>query len=807
MKRFQGFLWYAPHRCTWFFSQIIAVRYSHSTPSSSRTDGHSSSGELTSLSPRSGEGKRRGKIVQWNSFERCGTIRDELTGQELKIASTRSFETVLPSHLRGGLEGAEVLYAVADSAAAADRVLIRRHTDRLTMKSYQQKPPIDFLSLSARSEVMGGGGSPQPREGAVSSVPDDSSISTLSSLFAHHIEVDMSTLAPNQLARCDGPLAVGYSDGAGGEVAIAPPKHLKDMRASTIFDTSTNEWLRLRKALGSAEAADAYIQERDKRRREGGERDGLKRVVVASAQRGVVLAWSALHRTGVVKQGVASEELRERLRKGEDEPFEPDAEDVAFIRSVHCFESALPSSRELRGRIVVFDKVQYSSQPRKYFAEQIKVQDDTDFKPSIEDLEAQLPRVHIGSFPLGSNVNVTFAAANSKKEGGTKDCVDEHSAPAAPLYGVITRWSGGQGIIESSSGKSFRILSAAHFNQLVDLSSRTLRGAVVSFQCDPTEPGSAKAIDILCISSDRIEEVKPTVEATRPHSQTSTLEQPSVGAGSQQVKEVYISAPSDGEWVYGTLVSWSAAEGQGIIQGDAADSARYVLRDPTTNVIGTTAAGHSNSPARLLTAGRRLKFTAYGSTGRLACNVVVLDDVASEGEVESSRLTLATEEDTEKHEEKKLSLDSSEEAIVSPTCTSYWLQRMERAGYNVQEVSDMQNKALTPPTDDEDDKFLDSEDLFKKDHWWNDPRKNKKFPNSQVTAGHLALMGPASMMNMAAKASDPKRLDKMVKKYQARLTEEQKAYAWEKAKEMAPKYETCIRRAKAKKEEPTFHFF
>lgn len=243
----------------------------------------------------------------------------------------------------------------------------------------------------------------------------------------------------------------------------------------------------------------------------------------------------------------------------------------------------------------------------------------------------------------------------------------------------------------------------------------------------------------------------------------------------------------------------------------------------------------------------------YGATGLLACNVVVLPEMVREGELAASQMAFCVEEEeltedlTEEKEEeeipawegcaengvdqekktkkkkkiKKLSPEENgspnreEEAIVSPTCTSYWLQRMERAGYDVKEVSTLQNKALVPPTDEEDtdrkggsgNQFLDSEDLFKKDHWWTDPRKNKKFPNSNVTAGHLALIGPASMMNLAAKASDPKRLDKMVRRYQARLTEDQKALAWEKAREMAPKYEACIRRAKSKSEEPTFHFF
>lgn len=1293
--------------------------------SSSFLFGASSTGEAEENTPRlhtslpmcsevREDGRRSGTILQWDSIERRGTLQDDLTGESRIIANPQAFESVLPTHLRGDLQGVKVFYVPADHPQQSHRVLIRRRVDSISAKSYREKPPVDFISLGAqdmgkvmstivsttpygesrgeeqhetevvlkreppRASSSSSSSSPQKQEetpfssvGDVTAVrgetaekkipkskarEENASSSPVSSPFAQHIVVDVASLTPEQLAHCDGPLALhafskvalaanafpslsatspfaiaprdGYpsstptmakppdppphetgssprlrdrlqdggvashrtlldhpsagassslpslaleratvpsaprSEGAPEsavgatssvspplfsmllekEVAVAPPKHLKDMRSSVLFDRRTNEWIRLRRALGSTEKAEAYLEEkrllRDKAGKggsEGGEERQWRTVVKARCV-GVVLAWSSLHRTGVIEEGCFSAEVRRRMAAGHDvekkkegggapeAKKENKAEEgrknasqaptgvpsptsssptVALIRSVHCFETALPSSLSLRGRRVVFDMVQYASHPQRRFAEGIEVLEEeleeetaapiehqeevgdrreanalrngrgqivapdggvclagrqrtTPLSPSSLEwkrkkemhLDVSLPRLSF-SLPFLSPDGDDSRADGIHRDGQqadapknvldsdpTRDDVhhrsnrpivcDRHSAaassshvrsrmeahPTVRLYGVITRWSGHQGIIESSNGKYYAIPSAACFNQLVDTSSHTLRGAVVSFRTShPVSSSSASVssdgssfstprssmtpssatmlsnvadgIDLLCVAGDNLKQTRPMMElsprtsrlgqasrttsapfasdssaslASRDSSEPNGSEMEEKTTPSQDTKEE--CEEGEGGWKFGFLVAWSSVERQGIIQGEDSEKGRYVLKDITENIKGkmicSTAAKntqaesspegdfhttiqddsaaaekkgalsptlepalqvhHPSSAATTvfspssssssaqdtekkkksttiphrrpnetnvslsssapcwsfsrchpstkafqtlvkqhLTLGRRLKFMTYGTTGLLACNVVVLPEMVRDNELAASQMEFCVEEaaltddfteETEEDEEaewkddadngadpdqkrrKKImkkkkspgmneSSNGEEEAIVSPTCTSYWLQRMERAGYDVKEVSTLQNKALVPPSDDDDNdgeggsgnQFLDSEDLFKKDHWWTDPRKNKKFPNSNVTAGHLALIGPASMMNLAAKASDPKRLDKMVRRYQARLTEDQKALAWEKAREMAPKYEACIRRAKSKSEEPSFHFF
>lgn len=792
-------------RASWITRIAASCIHRMQEAGSRPTDGLSTENRRLSLATAATSSSHRsGRVVHWDPILRRGTLEDVETAERLDIANARAFESVLPTHLKGGMEGATVMYQPATEAESTDRVIVRNRLDRVTAKSYQTARPVDFIEIAARSELFGGTGTPSPSTGTTTAAAATSSPPLR---FAKSIIV--TSLSENQLARCDGPLVEGFANlMPGSETAVPPPKHLKDMRSSKLFDATTNEWLIARRRLGSAEAADAFVEMKTKKAEE--ERLALRREVLQEGCRGVVMTWSPLHRTGVVRvvtdEEKGEEELVEAIRRDALTvpvgPRDQQSEgNVAYIRSAQCFHSAFPSSRDLRGRVVTFDRVVYSSQPHTHYAEGIRVEKDEDeFKVPLEELKAELPRVNFIHEAVGVRRYTTAT-------GTSQDSVTPAAAPeegAEPLrkssYGVITRWSGGQGVIQSSDQQSYHVTSGAAFNQLVDLSSHTLRGAVVSFQHNE---GScvAEEIDVLCLANDAVADVKPLM-SKKPQPVTPSEEEwrrftaggPSPADGEQQDGAVadatHPDAGEEARWIAGTVVSWSAAEGSGILQGTE-DEVRYVLRDVASNVT-------SKDTLHRLTVGRRVKFMSYGSSGRLACNVQVLEEEADEEEMAAQRLEKESDDQPE---------EPAQEAIVSPTSTSYWLKRMEKAGYDVAEVSAMQDKALTPPDDDEDDKFLDSEDLFKKDHWWTDPRKNKKFPNSKMTTGHLAMMGPASMMNMAAKARDPKRLDKMVKKYQGRLTEDQKAMAWEKAKEMAPKYEACIRRAREKNEEPSFHFF
>ncbi|GET91708.1 hypothetical protein, conserved [Leishmania tarentolae] len=770
------------------------------------------------------KGKHVGRIIEWDPFERHGVIAESEGGRHYKIANTRAFETVLPTMLRT-LEGASVAFDV-EKEASADRVIIRNRLTPITAESYRQKPPVDFLS----PEMLRWAG---PR-GALLKQNETSSDTTerengategshaaveTEELFAKNIIVDVSSLPATHIARWSGPLSE--------EPVIKPTKNLKDMRSSRIFDAEVNTYLRLKQQLGSTAEAQRVLAEQQERAAKG----AVRREVVAEKTEAIVLAWSGIHRSGLIREGIqhhrdaasSDDTLPVTLNNGDSTA---DAT-LCIIRNVHAFQSALPTSQNLQHRHVTFAKVSYSSQPHRYYAENIVVVGDVHYNAAVPSLEearaikeqekaaAMLHRRFgalimedsddhgAGSGERQSSSTQQFTSGRPAEEScihsGADSPLTGEEMPVDPnkvLYGVILRWSGGQGVIEGGDGRHFYLRSAADFEQLVDKSSCHLRGAVVQFKQDAANPRYACQVDVLSTAATTMGELKPLLEKTKFNVCASGGATPA--AKSEVAAAAPKTVPEGLEWSHGTLLSWSSVEGQGIIIGEADQEARYVLRDPEENVIDYT------SKQTLLRKGRRVKFTPFGSTGRLACNVVLL-----EAEVDEEALAEAAL----RPKEPQLSMDGNKnEAVPSPMSTSYWLNRMDKAGYDTREVKSLQNRALRLDEDDDDDgteggKFLDSEDLLKKDHWWSDPRKNVRFPNSDMTAGHLALIGPASMMNVAMKTKDPKKLDKMLKKYQSRLTEDQKEYAWRQAKEMAPRYEECVRRGRERNEEPTFYFF
>nr|CCC54256.1 conserved hypothetical protein, fragment [Trypanosoma vivax Y486] len=365
----------------------------------------------------------------------------------------------------------------------------------------------------------------------------------------------------------------------------------------------------------------------------------------------------------------------------------------------------------------------------------------------------------------------------------------------APLYGVITRWSGGQGVVETGNGRQYYIRSAADFLQLIDQKSSAVRGAVVRFNVDSENRRNAREVDVLSLAVRSPLDMVPTLEKREPTKspvgRSAGVEEVGCGTTSAAAGGGSSSPPPETvQWVHGMVVTWSQQEGQGVIEGD--DGIRYVLRDAEAHIV------NYETCKFLLNKGRRVKFVSCGISGRLASNVVLFEEEADESVLVEAELQLR---------QPRLSDGHADEAIASPMSTAYWIGRMDKAGFDTSEVKKMQGKAIAFEEDDNDDKLLDSEDLFKKDHWFNDPRKNIRLPNSDVTAGNLALIGPASMMNIAMKAHNPKKLEKMKDKYYNRLTEPMKEYAWKQAKELAPKYEKRIKEAREKGEEPRFTFY
>ncbi|KAG5496433.1 hypothetical protein JKF63_02735 [Porcisia hertigi] len=770
------------------------------------------------------KGKRIGRIAEWDPFERCGVVVESEGGRRYRIANTRAFETVLPTMLRS-LEGAVVEFDVGREASN-DRVIIRNRLTPITAESYRQKPPIDFLSPEmlrwagprrAASIREGTSGSSDAEKGK-DSAQESKAADEAEEMFARNIIVDIDSIPATQIARWSGPLSE--------EPVIKPTKNLKDMRGSRLFDAETNTYLRLKQRLGSTAEAQRIVAEQ----RDGAEKSVIRREVITEKTEGVISTWSGIYRSGLIREGVRNQG-EESLAHGAlpaalEDAGGTAAETLCIIRNAHAFQSALPTSQNLQNRRVVFTKVSYSVQPHRYYAENIVVVGDVHFDGAVssrEEAHATKKRERVaaaqhrcfGALIMededdGRAERVRQQSSNAKQpaEGGwgenkhgavgTSSPSEENSGPLNPermLYGVIVRWSGGQGVVEAGDGRHFYLRSTAVFEQLVDTSSPHLRGAVVQFKEDATRPRYACQVSILSTASTSISEVKPLLDKNRLGAFAGDGDEPV--ASSEAAAAPPKAVPKGVEWSYGTLISWSSVEGQGIILDEADPMARYVLRDPDENILDYSA------KRALLKKGRRVKFTPFGSAGRLACNVVLLDaEVAEEA--------LADEE--LRHQEPQLSIDGNkDEAIPSPMSTSYWLNRMDKAGYDTNEVKKLQNRALRLDEDEDDGteggKFLDSEELLKKDHWWSDPRKNVRFPNSDMTAGHLALIGPASLMNVAMKTKNPNGLDKMLKKYQSRLTEEQKEYAWKQAKEMAPKYEECIRKGRERNEEPTFYFF
>ncbi|KAK7198477.1 hypothetical protein NESM_000808000 [Novymonas esmeraldas] len=764
-------------------------------------------------------GKRAGRITEWDPFERHGVIVDDDGGRRYRVANTRAFETVLPTMLRT-LEGAAVEFDV-DRRPTADRVIIRNRLTPITAESYRQRPPVDFLSpemlswagprtAASKSTTPSGARATTTLESSAATAAvaadrrgkGDGQVEGEEELFAKNIVVDVSSIPATQVARWSGPLSE--------EAVIKPTKNIKDMRSSRVFDAETNAYLRLQRQLGSSEEAQRVLA----KRQEMAAATAVRREVVAAEVHGVILAWSGIHRSGLVREGAeppAAAHTTAPAAAATDEA-------LCIVRNVSAFQSALPTSQSLQHRRVVFTKVSYSNQPRRFFAEEIVVVGDVRYDAAVSSLEeahaarereraALLQRRSPGAMIMQEDETAatsrTGGAAADAEAAAPSDADHPPVDPDAVLYGVLVRWSGGQGVVEAGDGRHFFLRSAAEFEQLVERTSPHLRGAVVQFSQDVADPRYACRVRILSTATSSAEEVRPLLEKTwSSRGDAAASEVPDGCATAAAAARTASAVLPDGmEWTHGTLLSWSSAEGQGIIVGDAGQELRYVLRDPEETVVDYAAR------QALLRKGRRVKFTAFGSTGRLACNVVLLETEVEEEALAQEELRPA---------EPRLSMDGNmNEAIPSPMSTGYWLNRMDKAGYDTKEVKEMQNRALRLDEDDDEGdgsgtaqgKLLDSEELLKKDHWWSDPRKNVRFPNSDMTAGHLALIGPASMMNVAMKAKDPKRLDKMLRKYQSRLTEDQKEYAWKQAKEMAPKYEECVRKGRERNEEPTFHFF
>jgi hypothetical protein len=788
--------------------------------------------------------RREGVVQQWHPFERRGVIVEDGTGTTFTIPNTRAFETVLPTNLRN-LVGAKVSFTVPGDGAGStsprkegeyrdvgtDRVTIRRKSDDIHSSTFRRPPPKVDLLAAFRVQVPGdetnpaAQSPPTPAQPApnkyddADALPSDDRLpwqrkkttkatsSTASApQLAFDILIDMNTVPlPSEERQMEDEKRTYLRDG------VVPATHLKDLRSTTLLNET--QLTRLRQLSGfnatstsdvsgkeghikgitdlplvstavaaAAESATMAAQQKPKK-----QESTKKEVVVrreATAQTGTIVAWSSIHRTGLVLLGAL-------------EPNAPvpvvsstQAKGTYVIRNVEAFQSAMPSSLSLVGRQVQFHGVHYSDVPQQMFAEDIVIGGTLDYTMSVS------PEMQ------GNTKEALRAAAKREKYQALileskelsledPDAWYQQNVPTTAVYGVLTRWSGGQGTVEIGSGKTYFVDSAAEFLQLVDSSSSHIRGAVVTFEVNPDTPRFARKINVLTLSSRSDTQASAAPLPLRQ----PLLKKADDGVRNSEGASTAGDAPQGAEWLHGFLVSWSPNEAQGIIQGD--DGNRYLLRDAVDNVKD-----YKERAVHLITKGRRVSFVRMNESGYVACHVVV-----EEAEADEETVRKATLEAEQKEPLRNID-GNMDEAVASPLSTGYWMSKLEKVGFDVSEVKKRQESVIPPELlEGDDDPLLDTKAALSKDRWYNDKDKNKKLPGSEVRPGDIAQMSPTAMVNLAAKIRNPEKLEKMKDKYYNQLSEEMKEHAWKQAKEMAPRYGKRIREAREVGEEPTFHFY
>ena len=681
--------------------------------------------------------------------------------------------------------------------------------------------------------------------------------------------------------------AASNADESDGRTALQREKDfgevLKAMRSRMTASTSA-----------SAAAAAAAI---------GSSANTVIRTVYATKVTGRVIAWSQLHRTGLVVRYDATKSEEEN--KAVEEALDSSLKDGFVIRNVDAFSSAMPTAAALSGRTVEFTVVTYS------------------------DVKGGATRFAEDIVILGGPINFNLhnpealkAAKEKEKEEqrlrrAHKNYIQEEvkrptEAPKGHLFGVITRWSGGQGAVEASSGVVYYINNPSVFTTVVDSTHAAgIRGAVVRFAVDPsnveyvssvellstaaagaggqgiTFGGGAKTVgdmsgaahgspDVRTVmaeelgiggadgassSSAEYDVLKPTpatlaarrkltaaaaadktlitnINATKQRAAEDKAAEASILVdGVDPRRNVMHSgdiAPDDPRWRFGFLVTYSEVEGQAIIQSlskkfeslEVADERgirrlrphqlgdRYLLKEFNTNVVNYDGANRV-----MIRKGRKVKFIPFGTSGRMATLVTPTDLALTEEELAALEAA-----DAAKDEEAGRELAASEEALPGPTSGTYWMERLEGAGFDMSEMRELKGNgadgALDPREhakkranvlglDEEDlqDGAFDPIALVESDPWFKDKSKNIKIPGSDMRLGDMQKLSPASMLGMATKVKDPATLQKTKDKYYSRLTEPQKEWAWNQAKEQAPLFEKRIKQAQMRGEEPKFNYF
>ncbi|CUG91725.1 Hypothetical protein, putative [Bodo saltans] len=788
--------------------------------------------------------RRQGVVKQWHPFERRGVIVEEGTGITFTIPNTRAFETVLPTHLRD-LVGAKVSFTVPSDGSGStsprkegeyrdvgtDRVTIRRKSDDVYSEVFRRPPPkVDLLAafrvpvpdekknanaVTPTTPTVPAPPAPSRYDDAEALPSDDrlpwqrkksaaatSSTASAEPQLAVDILIDMATVPLPSAERQKEDSERSYlRDG------VVPATHLKDLRSTTLLNET--QLTRLRQLSGfkttasdapgkeghikgitdlplvsttvaaAAESSTIAAQQQPKQ-------DPAKKEVTVqrdtTEQVGTIVAWSSIHRTGLALLGTHDDSAPVPIVSSTQ------AKGTYVIRNVEAFQSAMPSSLTLVGRKIRFIGVRYSDLPQQVFAEDIVIDGNLDYTMRVSpEMQGNTKEALRAAAKKEKYQALILDSPSDSSMDADPDAWYRDNIPTTAVYGVLTRWSGGQGTVEIGSGKTYFVDSAAEFLQLVDSSSSHIRGAVVTFEVNADSPRFARRINVLTLSSRSDTQGTPKPLALRQPNSKATDDRAEASTAGE--------APQGAEWLKGFLVSWSPTETQGIIQGD--DGNRYLLRDALENVKD-----YKDRAVHLISKGRRVSFVRLSESGFVACHVIV-----EEGEADEETVRKAVLEAEQKEPLRTVDGNMSE-AVASPLSTGYWMSKLEKVGFDVSEVKKRQESVIPPDLlEGDDDPLLDTKEALSKDRWFNDKDKNKKLPGSEVRPGDIAQMSPTAMVNLAAKIRNPEKLEKMKDKYFNQLSEEMKEHAWKQAKEMAPRYGKRIREAREVGQEPTFHFY
>lgn len=594
-------------------------------------------------------------------------------------------------------------------------------------------------------------------------------------------------------------------------------------------------------------------------------RGSSARVVCPATMKGTVTAWSKLHRTGMIEvdRGANRPPLR------------------YVIQSTNDFLDAMPSSSDLRGCVVDFrpvhthiiENVQEVQAATGYGAATSSdaSASSTDKQgAALKDVQDMLPSnvsVSLGDctnmvaeditvleYPAKPTAEEAAAAAAAAKKAAAFNGVDENELPMdtpGPHYGIITRWSGGQGTIEGGTGRTFFIEGVHSFGSF-DPNQAALRGAVVQF--DQNQTAYRYAINIVILSEiassggvgDALPPQQLPLQAVNIADFDSRLVAQvdySNAIADSNVEGAYTAADAsaaasgadggdnaaDGVLPTratgsesdpfahlpikkGVVVTYSPKEFAGIIEEEGT-GIRYVLRDASKDVVGFA----SPVVKKTFEKSCSVSFVGVGASGRIAARVRLEQtkqgDKFDQDEAEAAAAKKAADRAKDLEESGVSETDAAngdgeaatsgpvDEATASPMAKEYWLRRFERVGANMTEYR-KHAAEIKPP---EGNEHLD--DYAKDDPWFNDPKRNHKV-RGNATVSDMMKISPPNLMNLVMQGQkDPNSLEETKKKIEKRIPPEMQMKCREEAKTMAPKFLKALQEKRERGNDPAFNFY